>query len=172
MIALYPEFESMLDLYSNLLTLTTDFDISLKFISTYGRSKYIMVEGQKWSTNENAMITDVVNLADLNPTLKFRVHGIGIDISEIAEYIREYLRDHYITEEKVFISNICTAVEDNFSRVKSITYKGLITKESSYDGSYQEFYYDPPEFISQDIITRYVPEQLNIPTIEIELEED
>lgn len=172
MIALYPEFESMLDLYSNLLTLTTDFDISLKFISTYGRSKYIMVEGQKWSTSENAMVTDVVNLADLNPTLKFRVHGIGIDISEIAEYIREYLRDHYITEEKVFISNICTAVEDNFSRVKSITYKGLITKENSYDGSYQEFYYDPPEFISQDIITRYVPEQLNIPTIEIELEED
>ena len=172
MLNLYPQFEVMLEQYTNLLTLTTDFDVSLKFISTYGRSKYIIVEGQRWQESQGRMITDVVNLADLNPTLKFRVHGIGIDISEIAEYIRIYLREHYITEQKIFISNICTAVEDNFSRVKSITYKGVVTKAKTFDGSYQEFYYDPPEFVSQDIITRYVPEQLNIPTIEIELEED
>ena len=172
MVKLYPEFDTMLNMYTNLLTLTTDFDVSLKFISTYGRSKYIIVEGQKWQESENRMVTDVVNLSDLNPTLKFRVHGIAVDIDEIADYIRVYLRDHYITEQKIFISNICTLVEDNFSRVKSITYKGVVTRERTFDGSYQEFYYDPPEFISQEIITRYVPEQLNIPTIEIELEED
>ena len=79
---------------------------------------------------------------------------------------------HYITGEKVFISNICTVIEDNFSKVKSITYQGIETESVHYNSSYQEFYYEPPEFNSKDVITRYIPEQFNIIKIKVDLEED
>lgn len=164
MVELYPQFEHMYDLYGNLIKLTTDFDVSLKFITTWGQSKYVFVSGGRDAYGNE----EIINLHDLNPVMRFRVYGVGIDVDEVTEFIRVYLRDHYITENRIFVSNICTLVEDTFPRVKSIKYMGV----NELDGSYQEFFYDPPEFISQDVITRYVPEQLNIPIIEMELDED
>ena len=172
MVNMYSTFEYMLTLYGELLKLTTDFDISLKFIATYGRSRYIWVEGQHIDSETGKLVPHTINLADLNPVLKFKVHGIDINVAEVAEYIRVYMRDHYITGEKVFISNICTAVEDNFSRVKSITYQGIETESANYNSSYQEFYYEPPEFNSKDVITKYIPEQFNITKVKVDLEED
>lgn len=164
MVELYPTFESMMDTYGNLLKLTTDFDISLKFISTWGRSKYLYISGGRNADGEE----ETYNLKNLNPKLRFRVYGKGIDVTAVRDYIYEYFRDNYITDDRIFISNVCTLVEDNFSRVKSIKFMGV----DDYDGSFQEFYYDPPEFVSQDVITRYIPEQINTPYIEIELDED
>ena len=41
-----------------------------------------------------------------------------------------------------------------------------------YDGSYQEFNYITPEFINADVVYRFVPEQLNVTDIHIDLDED
>lgn len=155
-------FENLRTVYGSLLKLTTDFDISLKFTATYGISKYIMVTGGRKDGG------DVVeNLRDLNPTFYFKVYGVGVDITEIRQFIYEYLRDTYITGGTVFMSNICTLIEERFSRVRSIKYMGV----NDFDASFQEFTYTQPEFTNIDIITRFVPEQLNVTDIQIELDE-
>ena len=65
------------------------------------------------------------------------------------------------------MSNICTLVEENFPAIKSIKYMGV----NDLDASYQEFTYNMPEFTNIDIITRFVPEQLNVTDIQIDLDE-
>lgn len=162
-IDMYDTFEKMLNTYGNLLKLTTDFEVSLKFIATHGRSKYIIVNGGR-DQNGNEI---QVNLANLNPTFYFKVYGFDVDIDAVRQFIYEYLRDTYITGTTVFMSNICTLVEQSFTRVRSIKYMGV----DQLDASYQEFVYKIPEFTSIDIITRFVPEQLNVTNIQIELDE-
>lgn len=161
---LYPSFENMLTVYGSLLKLTTDFDISLKFTATYGMSKWIWVSGGRNSDGEEM----VVNLQNLNPKFYFKVYGQDAPVEDVRQFIYEYLRDTYITEQRIFISNICTLVEQNFTKVNSIKFMGV----DDLDGSFQEFNYIPPEFINVDVITRFVPEQLNVTDIEIELDED
>lgn len=161
---LYGEFENLLQTYGSLLKLTTDFDISLKFIATYGRSKYIWISGGRNAEGEE----ETVNLMNLNPKFYFRVYGQDAPIDDIRQFIYEYLRDTYITDQRVFVSNICTLVEQKFNRVKSIKFMGI----DEYDGSYQEFNYITPEFINADVVYRFVPEQLNVTDINIDLDED
>ena len=159
---MYDTFENMATVYGSLLKLTTDFDVSLKFIATYGHSKYITVTGGP-SDGEDI----VRDLNDLNPTFYFKVYGQDIDVEEIRNYIYEYLRDTYITGQTIFMSNICTLIEQTYSEVRSIKYMGV----NDFDASYQEFNYEPPEFINIDIITRFVPEQLNVTDIRVDLDE-
>lgn len=163
-IDMYPSFENMAQVYGSLLKLTTDFDVSLKFTATYGRSKYITVTGGRSIDGEEV----VVDLDNLNPTFYFKVYGKNVDISEIRYFIYEYLRDTYITNGTVFISNICTLVEQTFKNVKSIKYMGV----DKLDASFQEFVYTVPDFINIDVITRFVPEQLNVTDIQIDLDEN
>ena len=159
---MYDTFENMATVYGSLLKLTTDFEVSLKFIATYGHSKYITVTGGP-SDGEDI----VRDLNDLNPTFYFKVYGQDIDVEEIRNYIYEYLRDTYITGQTIFMSNICTLIEQTYSEVRSIKYMGV----NDFDASYQEFNYEPPEFINIDIITRFVPEQLNVTDIQVDLDE-
>lgn len=159
---MYDSFENMASVYGSLLKLTTDFEVSLKFIATYGRSKYITITGGP-SDGEDI----VKSLGNLNPTFYFKVYGQDVDVDEIQEYIYEYLRDTYITGQTIFMSNICTLIEQNYSEVRSIKYMGV----DNFDASYQEFNYEPPEFINIDIITRFVPEQLNVTDIRVDLDE-
>lgn len=161
-VSMYDTFKNMSETYGSLLKLTTDFEVSLKFTSTYGRSKYITVTGGRVAGEET-----VVNLADLNPTLYFKVYGVGVDLDQIYQFIYEYLRDTYITGSTVFMSNICTLIEQKFPAVRSIKYMGV----NDHDASYQEFVYTVPTFDSVDIVTRFVPEQLNVTNIELELDE-
>ena len=160
---LFDTFLNMTLVYGSLLKLTTDFEVALKFISTYGPSKYITVTGGRNSDGSE----NTINLNNLNPTLYFKVYGFGAPVDEIRQFIYGYLRDTYITDGKIFISNICTLVEKQFTNVQSIKYQGI----DKFDGSYQEYTYTPPNLISRDIITRYVPEQLNVTNIQIELDE-
>jgi len=160
---MYDTFAHMFELYGNLLKLTTSFDISLKFIGTYGRSRYIIVNGGR-DLNGNEIERD---LANLNPTFYFKVYGKDIDVKAVRQYIYEYLRDTYITGTTIFMSNICTLVEQNFSRVKSIKYMGV----DDFDASFQQFVYSVPVFTNVDIITKFVPEQLNVTDIQIVLDE-
>ena len=53
-------------------------------------------------------------LNNLNPTFYFKVYGLGAPVDEIYQFIYEYLRDNYIQDDHVFMSNICTAVEETF----------------------------------------------------------
>ena len=150
--------------YGNLLKQTTDFEVSLKFIATYGPSKYITVTGGRDENGDEI----TVDLNNLNPQLRFRIYGEELKTDELYQYIYEYIREHFINEEgTLFISNVCTAVENNFSNVDSIKYLGVDT----FDASYQEFVYNQPDFTNVDIITRYIPEQLNVTDIVIEIEE-
>ena len=161
---LYDSFEHMLTVYGSLLKLTTDFDIALKFIATYGMSKYIYVSGGRNADGEE----DVVNLQNLNPKFYFKVYGQDAPVEDIRQFIYEYLRDTYITEQRIFISNICTLVEQTFNDVDSIKFMGV----DNLDGSYQEFNYIVPEFTNLDVITRFIPEHSNLTDIQIELDED
>lgn len=161
--ALYPTFKNMTIVYGSLLKLTTGFDIALKFIATYGPSKYITVTGGRTQDGEET----AAYLNNLNPTFYFKVYGLGAPVDEIYQFIYEYLRDNYIQDDHVFMSNICTAVEETFPAVKSIKYMGC----DGFDASYQQFCYNRPLFISEDIVTRYIPEQLNVTDIQIDLDE-
>ena len=172
----YREIARMAPVYSEMIKQTTDFDVSLKFIATYGQSKYIYVTGGK---DENGEEIDVP-LNNLNPSLRFRVYGNNISIIDIRQFIYEYMRDHFITPDNledirlnsvqkktIFISNICTDVEKKFPKIRSIKYLGV----DNFDASYQQFTYEKPIFIDVDGIMRYIPEQLNITDIQIDLDE-
>lgn len=161
---LYETFLNMYTVYGNLLKQTTDFEVSLKFIATYGASKYITVTGGR--TEEGDEITTDLN--NLNPQFRFRAYGEELRTEELYQFIYEYIRDSYINNEgELFVSNICTAVENHFSNVTSIKYLGV----DNFDASYQQFTYNQPDFINVDIITRYIPEQFNVTDIVIEIEE-
>ena len=163
---LYDKFKSDADVYTSLLKLTTDFEVALKYTATYGPSKYIIASGIRQDSGAETN----VNLGNLNPTLYFKVYGLHVDVSAIYQFIYNYLRDHYITNEVIFASNICTAVENNFPAVESIKYMG-VDGSNELNASYQQFTFVQPEFSSTPMITRYVPEQLNITDIRIELVE-
>lgn len=160
---LFETFKNMTIVYGSLLKLTTDFEVALKFIATYGPSKYITVTGGR---NPDGIET-VVPLNNLNPTIYFKVYGFGAPVDDIRQMIYEYLRDTYIVNTQVFMSNICTLVEESFDEVRSIKYMGI----DNFDGSFQEFTYNAPAFLNRDIVTKYVPEQLNVTDIQIELDE-
>jgi len=162
-INMYDTFEHLAEVYGTLITLTTDFDVSLKFINTYGRSKYIHLIGGR--NGEGAETDEMLN--NLNPTFYFKIYGKGVDVDTVREFIYEYLRDNYITEGRLFISNVCTIVEDTFTAIKSIKYMGV----DDSDASYQQFSYEPPEFTNIELITKFIPEQLNVTDIRIELDE-
>ena len=157
------KYLNMTIVYGSLLKMTTDFEVALKFIATYGPSKYITVTGGR--TKDGGETAEHLNT--LTPTIYFKVYGFGAPVDEIRAFIYEYLRDTYITEEQVFMSNVCTLVENTFEAVRSIKFMGI----GRFDGSYQEFTYNKPVFVSRDIVTRYVPEQLNVTDIEIDLDE-
>jgi len=160
---LFDTFKHMTIVYGSLLKLTTDFEIALKFIATYGPSKYITVTGGRME--DGGEVTAYLN--NLTPTIYFKVYGLGAPVDEIRQFIYEYLRDTYIVDTQVFMSNVCTMVESKFSSVRSIKYMGI----DNFNGSYQEFTYLKPAFVSRDIVTRYIPEQLNVTNIQIELDE-
>lgn len=161
--SLFNTFKQMTIVYGSLLKLTTDFEVALKFIATYGSSKYIRVTGGR--TQDGGEVT--ADLMNLNPTIYFKIYGVGVPLDEVYNFIYEYLRDTYITGATVFMSNICTLVEQTFPTVKSIKYMGI----DKFDASFQEFTYNKPIFKNRDIVTRYVPEQLNVTDIQIELDE-
>lgn len=162
-IDIYPEFKAMFQVYTTMLLKTTDFEVSLKFIATYGQSKYITVTGGK-DDDGNEVVRD---LANLNPVFYFKVYGVNAPIDDIRDFIHVYLRDTYITGNIIFMSNICTAVEQKFTTIKSIKYLGV----DNFDASYQEFTYNQPTIIDKDGIMRYIPEQLNVSNIIIDLDE-
>lgn len=169
-VTLYDKFKKDMMVYTSLLKLTTDFEVALKFTATYGPSKYITITGIRGADGSES----AEGLKDLNPTLYFKVYGIGIPVSDVYTFIYEYVRDHYITNESLFMSNICTAVENAFPSVESIKYMGV----DDFDASYQQMTFHVPDFVDSDTkgeaisrITKYVPEQLNTADIRVELVE-
>lgn len=160
---LYSVFQNMYDVYGRLLKQTTDFEVNLKFINTYGPSKYITVTGGR--TEDGNEVTQ--NLNNLNPQFRFRVYGTNLIVADLYQFIYRYLRDNYIIGTSMFVSNIITALENQFSNVRSVKYLGV----DAFDASYQEFTYNTPSFNSVDVITRYIPEQFNVSDIVIEIDE-
>ena len=178
LVELYSLFMNMHAVYSDLVRVTTDFDVSLKFINTYGPSQYITVTGTTPEVDESGVVQknedgtikyveDEQPLRNLNPTLRFKVYGVDVPLDEIYQYIYEYIRDNYIIDTKLYISNICTGVERSFSAVKSIKYMGV----DNYDSTYQEFTYNKPDLSILENVKKYVPEVFNTSDIEIELDE-
>lgn len=161
---LFSEIEKFSDIYTTMLKLTTDFEVSLKFIATYGQSKYITVSGGYDNKSESESVRD---LANLNPTFYFKIYGVNPPVEEIRDYIHVYLRDTYITGNTIFISNICTQIEEKFN-IKSIKYLGV----DEFDASYQEFTYNQPKFTNVDGVMRYIPEQLNVTNIVLFIDEN
>lgn len=173
---IYHEIEKMSVIYTTMVKKTTDFDISVKFIATYGQSKYIHITGGRDNSGEEFDR----ELKNLNPAFRFRVYGNNVDVAGIRKYIYEYLRDNYITPDNmedpvhndirkktIFISNICTDIETKFPKVRSIKYLGV----DNFDASYQQLTYMLPVFIDVDGVMRYIPEQLNVTNNEIDIDE-
>lgn len=178
LVDLYPVFIRMHNTYTDLITRTTDFDVSLKFINTYGPSQYITVTGTTPEVDESGVVQknddgtvkyveDEQPIRNLNPQLRFKVYGVDAPIDDIRTYIYEYMRDNYIIDTSLYISNICTGVEQTFSSVRSIKYMGV----DNYDSTYQEFTYRKPDLSILDNVKKYVPEVFNVTDIEIELDE-
>ena len=86
---MYDTFENFREVYGALLKLTTDFDVSLKFTATYGRSKYITITGGRSIDGEEI----TADLNDLNPTFYFKIYGKNVDIDEIRKYYPEFRED-------------------------------------------------------------------------------
>lgn len=179
LVELYPNMMAMHASYTDLVKTTTDFDVSLKFINTYGPSQYITVTGTTPAVDENGVIQknedgtvkyveDEQPLRNLNPELRFKVYGVDVPIDDIRQYIYEYMRDNYIIDTSLFISNICTGVEQSFTAVKSIKYMGV----DNYDSTYQEFTYRKPDLTILENIKKYIPEVFNTSDIVIEIDEN
>ena len=115
------------------------------------------------------VIPDITeDLKNLNPTVYFRVYGKGADVNGIRDFIYNYFRENYITGKPLFVSNICSQVEQRFSSVKSIRYLGV----DLFDASYQQFTYTEPKITNKDALMKFIPEQLNVSDVRIELDED
>lgn len=179
LVELYPNMMNMHDCYASLVKTTTDFDVSLKFINTYGPSQYITVTGTTPAVDENGVIQknedgtvkyveDEQPLRNLNPELRFKVYGVDVPIDDIRSYIYKYMQDNYIIDTSLFISNICTGVEKSFSEVKSIKYMGV----DNYDSTYQEFTYRKPDLTILENIKKYIPEVFNTSDIVIEIDDN
>ena len=93
---------------------------------------------------------------------------MDVPIDDIRQYIYEYMRDNYIIDTSLFISNICTGVEQSFTAVKSIKYMGV----DNYDSTYQEFTYRKPDLTILENIKKYIPEVFNTSDIVIEIDEN
>lgn len=128
------------DLYERLIEITeyndiveklSDNSINVKYINTYGKSKYITV-----GTN--------TPLNNLNPVLKFKVYGKNIDMVAIKTRIRDYFSKFKTDNIYIFISNINTIIEKEFPNVESIEYLGV----DNFDSTHQKFKNDIPDRIS------------------------
>lgn len=150
----YDEIVKIKNTYSSLVQIITGFDINLKFTSTYGRSKHIYI------------MDELLN--NINPYFKFRVYGRDINVAELKEFIVQYFRDTYISDNTIFISNICRAIENNFQEVRGITYLGV----DNFNSTYQKIFYKKPDLSNKTNLLAYVPECLNILDISIEVEEN
>lgn len=170
--ALYPIYQNLHTTYTGLMQRCTDFDLSLKFINTYGPSKYINIIGTEYDPGESEFAEVSAPLQDLNPVFSFKVYGTDVNANEIRDYILEFFRETYITEDDVFISNLCSQIEETFDIV-SIKFLGLVTKKRSFDATYQHMEYTVPMMLtdSLDGLIEYVPEQLNVTDIVIDIDE-
>lgn len=169
---MYEIYENMHVLYRELVARCTDFDVSLKYINTYAPSHYINIIGTEYVPDESDFQEIPEELNDLNPVFSFKVYGRDADISGIREYILQYFRDTYITDGDVFISNLCSEIEENFD-ITSIKFLGLVTKKRAFDATFQHLEYTVPMLLtdSLDGLIDYVPEQLNITELVIDLDE-
>ena len=169
---LYDVYLTMYTKYTGLVAACTNFEVSLKFINTYCPSKYINIIGTAYNPEDTEFKETSVPLNDLNPSLSFKVYAKDINVNEIKQYILEYFRDTYIMDGNVFISNLCSKIEETFD-ITSIKFLGLVTKKANYDATYQHFEYLIPIEATDSIdgLIDYIPEQLHITNIIIDLDE-
>lgn len=169
---LYPVYVTLHNTYMGLVSRCTDFDLSLKYINTYAPSAYINIIGTEYDPKEKEFAEITAPLKDLNPVLSFKVYGNDVNANELREFILDYFRETYITEDDVFISNLCSKVEETFN-IASIKFLGMVTKHRSFDATYQHMEYTVPMMLtdSLDGLIDYVPEQLNIVDIVLDIDE-
>lgn len=169
---LYPVYATLHSTYMGLVDNCTDFDLSLKYINTYGPSAYINIIGTEYNPDEREFAEISAPLNDLNPVFSFKVYGNDINATEIRDYILKYFRETYITEDDVFLSNLCSQIEETFD-ITSIKFLGLVTKRRSFDATYQHMEYSVPMMLtdSLDGLIDYVPEQLNVTDIALDIDE-
>ena len=169
---LYEVYQNLHTIYTGLVARCTDFDLSLKYINTYAPSKYINIIGTEYDPDESEFAEVTAPLEDLNPVFSFKVYGTDVNATEIRDYILEFFRETYITEDDVFLSNLCSQIEETFD-ITSIKFLGLVTKKRSFDATYQHLEYTVPMMLtdSLDGLIEYVPEQLNVTDVVIDIDE-
>jgi hypothetical protein len=137
--------------YLDIVEKLSENTINVKFINTYGKSKYIYVGSGNTPLN------------NLNPLLKFRVYGKNVDVSMIKQKIKDYFSSFNADNIYIFISNINTLIEKEFS-IASIEYLGV----ELFDSSFQKF----RNLKENTTDINYIPEYINIEDISIELIEN
>lgn len=142
---------SNFEVYSDIVEKLAENSINVKFINTYGKSKYIYVGSGNTPLN------------NLNPLLKFRIYAKNADVTYIKERIREYFSSFSADNIYTFISNINTLIEKEFP-IASIEYMGV----DLFDSSYQKFM----NLKTNTSALSYIPEYPNIEDIQIELIEN
>jgi len=152
---IYDQMKNVHDSYTPIVTNLKDSRVNVKFISTYGKS-------------ENIDVLDTP-LNNLMPTLSFRIYGTNVDVDAVRTRIIEYLHSFAAESSVIYITNLITTIEKEFSSIQSLEYLGV----DAFGPGYQKFTNDIPDIdsMTQEELLAHIPEYLNIQTISIEVKE-
>lgn len=97
------QVSKMKTLYSELSARLVGKTLNLKFIRTYGKSKYIKIGN------------DGLDLGNINPVLAFDIYGDIASFQEIRNYITTYFEAiNDLDKGVIYMSNICREIERNY----------------------------------------------------------
>ena len=137
-----------------LTKITNNFGIDMKFYNTYGKSKNFI-------TGETGVQLDSVN-TKLSFKVKPTVNADVVDlVFNLKIFIKKYIESiNNKGSNGIYISNLTTQIENNFSTVEYIKFSGI----NNYDSSIQVIENKTPDITLLSITDKknYVPEYLTI----------
>jgi hypothetical protein len=101
--------------YLDIARRLTDNTISIKFVNTYGKSKFIFVGDE--------------DLKNLNPKFRLKVYGM-VDVGAIKKDVIAYYRSFSATDSLSFISNLVTMLENKYPEATSIEFVSIDSFDS------------------------------------------
>lgn len=142
--------------------LINNFNINLKFYNTYGHSK-------NFYAGENQVLLDNVN-CKISYAVK-AVPGANTEelINDIKIFIKEFIESiNSSSSNSIFISNLTTALERNFSDISYMKFIGINDFDSSIQ-SLSDFTNDNLDVLNKSERMLYVPEFLTIKLSDINI---
>jgi hypothetical protein len=138
--------------------LENNFGFDLKFYNTYGKSKFFKAGiRQEWTP-----------LTQVNCSFRFGVYLSAVTSqSTFLEKFRAYVKEAVEsinstnqTQQSIYILNLTNSIQANFSEIGYIEYYGF----NDFNEDTQKIEPIPTSEMSDELLTNYIPEFINIST--------